>query len=1379
MASTEAVDTRSISKFNGENFQVWKFQVKTVFVANGILDIVDGSNVKPASTVNDGADEKSWKSKDAKAMFIISSSMEYTQLECLLTCTSANEMWTKLSTFHEQKSAANVLGLLSRFHEYRMTPGDTAAQHVSKIENLAKQLNDIGEKVSDTMIMAKILSTLPVKFNPFISAWDSVVLENQTLIHLRERVIREEQRMTKMDNLTSALATSSISKQPNREDRLHGSSNTQNSRKLIICHYCEKGGHIERYCRKKMRDLSSGKDSVKANDSDNVSSGTQNSSNFTAFVISTESPKPSSEFFNVNHAAHDHGHANEEESWILDSGASRHVCCRREWFSEFEPRRNEYVYLGDGSKHEICGSGNIFIERFLYGKKYDGVINSVLYVPTLRKNLLSTGVCTELGQSIKFSGEQAEIFTNNGILVAIGVKQRNNLMRMLIKSRPTCMINYTSAAPLKSWHARLGHINVGRIKAMLRYDSVTGVSLTNDSDFFCSDCPLGKQFKLPFDKMKKKKRVEAGDVIFCDLCGPMQTPSVGGARFFLLCKDEATGFRAVFFLKHKDDTYEMLVIHLKYIANLFGRNIKLLRADNGTEFANALVRQLTENGGFKFLTSAPYTPQQNGRAEREMRTIVESARTMLHAANLPTRLWAEAVSTAVYLLNRSLGPQSRKITPFELWTGEKPDLSHTRTFGCSAFARVPDSLRKKWDVKSRELIFVGYENESSNYRLFDLQSGRITVSRDVIFDESSLNIEHNRRILEPADTCSWVPLEYGRKNCNVIPDKIHLPAVDLSDVNAASKRVNADLTPPVDHSVEAPAESANAELQQPQQSPLPDFELERANLTPEPAHREAPERVYSLRPRGNIRQPERFEACLVSSDEPANYREAISCADSAQWKRAIDAEFEAHAKNNTWDVVKIPEGRRPIGFKWVFKVKNPGEKNERYKARLCAQGFSQKAGVDYNEVFSPVVRFESIRVLIAIAARENLQFIQFDVSTAYLNSDLRETTYMRIPDGLNVDPHFVLKLNKALYGLKQSGRCWNEKVSTFFAKLGFVQSSADRCVFTAIFDGTRVYAALYVDDGFFLGRDENILNKLVEIFKSEFDIVTSDFNQFVGIEILRENDSIFIHQAKYIDKILRKFDMIECVTVKTPADSNARLMRPRIKCSLNVPYREAVGSLLFLAMVSRPDIAYAVGVVSRYLDNYDKSHWHAVQRIMSYLKGTRDYGLLFTSKSGGNALAMVGFSDSDYAADIDTRRSTAGYLFMMSAGCVTWSSKRQPIVTMSTTEAEFVAACEACKEAIWLRKLLLDIGHECIKPTILNIDNQSTIKLIKNPEFHQRSKHIGVRYYFINEKSQEGAIEPEYVSTHDQYADIFTKALPYNTFAKLRERMSIVAKTLK
>lgn len=265
----------------------------------------------------------------------------------------------------------------------------------------------------------------------------------------------------------------------------------------------------------------------------------------------------------------------------------------------------------------------------------------------------------------------------------------------------------------------------------------------------------------------------------------------------------------------------------------------------------------------------------------------------------------------------------------------------------------------------------------------------------------------------------------------------------------------------------------------------------------------------------------------------------------------------------------------------------------------------------------------------------------------------------------------------------------------------------------ADYENDKVYLALYVDDGFIFARRTETLQKLTLLLKKNLKITVSDPNLSVGMEIQRTSDGIFLCQANYIE-ILRKFNMLEANSVKTPIDSHTFLENPITYENCNAPYREAVGSLVFLSTVSRPDIAFAVSVVS--LNNYNNTHWNAVKRIFRYIKGTKNLGIFFSNKNNSE---LTGYSDADYAGDQETRRSTSGYVFTLNGGCVTWSPKRQTSVSLSTTEAEFIAASEATKEAIWLRKLLLDIGHQCVGSTILYVDNQSAIKLSRNPEFHQ------------------------------------------------------------
>lgn len=245
-------------------------------------------------------------------------------------------------------------------------------------------------------------------------------------------------------------------------------------------------------------------------------------------------------------------------------------------------------------------------------------------------------------------------------------------------------------------------------------------------------------------------------------------------------------------------------------------------------------------------------------------------------------------------------------------------------------------------------------------------------------------------------------------------------------------------------------------------------------------------------------------------------------------------------------------------------------------------------------------------------------------------------------------------------------------------------------------------------------------------------------------------------------------------TVSVPADPNV-VLTP-VTCDsdvrIDIPYREAVGSLLFAAIISRPDIAYAVSNVSKYLNRHDNSHWNAVKRIIRYLVGTVNYGILYESDI--NNLSLLGFSDADFASDIETRRSTAGYLFKLAKGPITWSSQREKLVTLSTTESEYVAAAIATKEAVWIRKLLGDLNFVQSDATILFVDNMSAIRLSKNPEFHKRTKHIDVKYHFIREKVSDGEINVKYVHTGEQQADFLTKALTKEKFWYLRSLINLI-----
>lgn len=502
----------------------------------------------------------------------------------------------------------------------------------------------------------------------------------------------------------------------------------------------------------------------------------------------------------------------------------------------------------------------------------------------------------------------------------------------------------------------------------------------------------------------------------------------------------------------------------------------------------------------------------------------------------------------------------------------------------------------------------------------------------------------------------------------------------------------------------------------------------------------------------------------------------MTCENSDEWKTAITEELAAHERNGTWTLMQRPPGVAVIGHKWVFKTKRMNKDGQfRRKARLCAKGFLQKEGRDFTEVFSPVVRYDSLRALLAMSAKENLEIGQFDVRTAFLQGDIEETVYMEVPRGLQVsNEDLICKLNKPLYGLKQASRSWNRKIDTYLRELGLQPSEADSCVYYGTIRDEKVYIALYVDDGMIFTTTKATLNLLLFNLAKAFEITVGDATCFVGMYLERDRceSTILIHQTPYIESVIQRFGMSQANPSGTPISTypSVKSVSETKYCSDNVPYREAVGCLNFIAVVSRPDIAFAVSVVSRYLANPNEEHWTSVKRILRYLAGTSEVGILYAGSSDNE---LEAYSDSDFAADEETRRSMSGYVTILSNGAVSWAAQRQTGVSLSTTEAEYIAASTATREIVWMRRLLSDIAHPCVRATRLFIDNQSTIRLIKNPEFHKRTKHVEVQYHYVREQLKNGTIDPQYVCSNEQLADIFTKPLPKEIFRKLSQGLGL------
>ena len=393
--------------------------------------------------------------------------------------------------------------------------------------------------------------------------------------------------------------------------------------------------------------------------------------------------------------------------------------------------------------------------------------------------------------------------------------------------------------------------------------------------------------------------------------------------------------------------------------------------------------------------------------------------------------------------------------------------------------------------------------------------------------------------------------------------------------------------------------------------------------------------------------------------------------------------------------------------------------------------------------------------------------------------ELKEELYLEQPEGFVVPgrENDVCRLQKSLYGLKQAPRAWNNKFNEFLVKFGLSRCSSDHCVYYRRQEEEITFVLIFVDDGLVCSNRADTLTDILEHLKTFFEVRFFPANRFLGLDINRDREKRQLHlsQPDFISKILERFNMQTCHPKGTPAARRSNLMQPADLVADHqntspVPYREAIGSLIYVMTMTRPDIAFSVSQASQFCENPGKGHWNGVKRILAYLAGTSHFGLLF---DGNKEEKLIGYSDSDFAGNVDNRRSVSGLLFMLCGSSISWASRLQRCVSLSTTEAEFIAACESTKEAVWLRSLLSEILGVSNGSTPLLCDNEGAICLVKNPEFHQRTKHIDIKYHFIREKHQDKEIEIVYTSTENQLADLFTKPLPTPRFNQLRKQIGV------
>ncbi|KRZ49324.1 Retrovirus-related Pol polyprotein from transposon TNT 1-94 [Trichinella nativa] len=987
--------------------------------------------------------------------------------------------------------------------------------------------------------------------------------------------------------------------------------NENSKKRNIECWNCKKKGHIRSECRSQRKlNSSTLKDRTK-------------SLNRTGFVARS--------WLDVRQEPND--------GWLADFGAFKHITRNRHWFSTLEFIEPQGVRIGNDKMIYAVGIGTIDVEVFNGKQWIASVLNDVLYVPEFGSScLFSLGAAAARGYRIMMDNFNIRFMMNNRTEL-VGYKD-GDLYTLLIRrlsdnTSMSAMLTEGETHSFELWHQRLGHISVEKIKTMMQRKLVDGLRATAEEKFFCEGCVFGSMTRKPHKEVTERRQSVPGEIIHADVCGPFIHPSVGGNRYFICFKDESSGYRKVYFMKTKDEVLRCLKTALTEIKQETGRDVQRIRTDRGTEFANRELDNFLTEKKIVHEKTPPYTPQCNGMAERENRTLAEKARAMLHTRNLPRCLWAEAVHTAAYLLNRIPNRKEITKTPYEEWFGRRPTVEHLRIFGCDAYVHIPDQHRRKFDPKARKVIFVGYGPSNKMFRVFDTNKHRVDKVTDVQFNESL----QKRLVLIDGEEDSWMQ--------TADKDEDDFLEYDITD----------DKT----------------EKRGPGRPPGSKNKI----------------KVISNPLKMELRSKSTERTAMLAAADPLTEEEALEGANAEKWKESMLEEISALHMNDTWILTDLPADRKTIQCKWVFKSKiNSDGEVSKYKARLVAKGYSQRAEIDYFETFAPVVRYESVRTLLAIAADEDLEILQFDVKTAFLHGKIDELIFKEQPPCFNDRSGRVCKLQRALYGLKQAPRAWNKRLNDFLLTLNLQRAEADPCIYVSAPGAEcRIIFGLYVDDGLLCCSNLTVLKELVKKLDDEFEIIVGDPSTFVGLEIYldRSKRTIAIGQKNYIRRVLLKFNMESCKSVATPGDPSIKLskdMAPSSDDERNqmqlIPYRAAVGSLIFLMNCTRPDISFEVSKVAQFAENPGLSHWKAVKRIFRYIKGTEDLKLVYCSnlkrdKIGiplmKNQHQLIAFCDSDWAGDADSRRSTVGYIMTFCNGPVAWSSMLQKTIVLSTVEA--------------------------------------------------------------------------------------------------------------
>ncbi|KAK1631562.1 hypothetical protein QYE76_005877, partial [Lolium multiflorum] len=1292
-------------KSNGSNFTDW-FRHVRIFLNGGNLQYVLDAPLgdPPAETETD----------EVKNVYATRKT-RYSQVQCAILCSlesdlqkrfehhDPHELMKELKTIFETHAAVECYEASKHFFSCMMEEGSSISEHMLVMTGHAKKLSDLGIVIPNRLGINRVLQSLPPSYKNFVMNYNMQNM-NKEFPELFGMLKAAEIEIKKEHQVLMVNKTTSFKKQGKSKGKFKKGGKKAATPPVkpksgpkpdAECYYCKEKGHWKRNCSKYLADLKSG-------------------------LV-----KKKKEGISDIHVIDVHFTGSRSSTWVFDTGSVAHICnSKQELKNKRQLLKDEVTMrVGNGSKVNVIAVGTLPLHL------PSGLVlslNNCYYVPALSMNIISGSCLMQDGYSFKSENNGCSIFMNN---IFYGrAPEKNGLFLLDLDSSDTHIHNI-DAKRIKlndnstyMWHCRLGHIGVKRMKK-LHTDGLLE-SLDFESLDRCEACLMGKMTKTPFSGMMERA-TDLLEIIHTDVCGPMSVASRGGYRYVLTFTDDLSRYGYIYLMKHKSETFEKFKEFQSEVENQRNKKIKFLRSDRGGEYLSYEFGMHLKKCGILSQLTPPGTPQRNGVSERRNRTLLDMVRSMMSLTDLPLSFWSYALETAAFTLNRAPS-KSVETTPYELWFNKKPKLSFLKVWGCEAYVKKlqPDKL----EPKAEKCVFIGYPKETIGYTFYHRSEGKIFVAKNGTFLE--------KEFLTKEVT--------GRK-------------VELDEIEES---LLVDQSSAVPENVPVPPTPATEEAN--------DNDHETSNET-------ATEPRRSTRDRAT---PDWYDPCLNvmivdnNDEDPATYEEAMMSPDSNKWQEAMKSEMGSMYDNKVWTLVELPDSRKAVENKWIFKRKTDADGNITvYKARLVAKGFRQIQGVDYDETFSPVAKLKSVRILLAIAAFFDYEIWQMDVKTAFLNGDIEEELYMVQPKGF-VDPKNadkVCKLQRSIYGLKQASRSWNRRFDKVIKDFGFIQCHGEACIYKKVSGSSVAFLILYVDDILLIGNDIELLSSVKGYLNNSFSMKDlGEASYILGIKIYRDRSRrlIGLSQSTYLDKILKKFRMDESkkgflpmlpgkVLSKTQGPATAE-ERERMS---QIPYASAVGSIMYAMLCTRPDIAHAVSLTSRYQSDPGMEHWTAVKNILKYLKRTKD---MFLCYGGDQELVVTSYTDASWNTDPDDSKSQSGYVFILNGAAVSWASSKQCTVAKSSTESEYIAASEASSEAVWMKRFIVELGvvPSALDPFVIYCDNMGAIANAQEPRSHKRLKHIKLRYHSIREYIEDGEVKICKVHTDLNVADPLTKALP-------------------